>query len=211
MERNTFPDIPNEINLYNGLDIQRLHSILQSQEIILDIGCGHGDFLIEQTVKFPSKYFIGIEISRKRAFKTSARLWKRNIRNFAVIDGEGETAIKLLFPENSVDEIHINFPDPWLRKRQWKNRIFKPSFLIQIIRVLKPCGRLDFVTDVAEYAQHVCGILKEFPHLKNNQENWIEKNKYERFPTLFYRKMSPLRDINYISVSKEQQLLSGFF
>lgn len=202
MERNTFPNIPNEINLKESATFLDYRKILKEKTIAVDMGCGHGDFLIEHTVKQPDKFFIGVEISRKRVAKTSERLKKRGITNYAVIDSEGEIALKLFFPDESVDELHVNFPDPWLRKRQWKNRIFKPSFLIQAVRVLKPEGILYFVTDVEEYALHVAELLKLFPGLTNVYSNLIEKNKFETFPTLFYRKMSPLRDINYLCFKK---------
>ena len=202
MQRNTFQNIPNEINRNSIEDISSFRQSVKGRKLILDMGCGHGDFLLEKTVKYPQNHFVGIEISRKRASKTSDRLHKRNIPNYHVIDSEGELALKLIFAEKSVDEIHINFPDPWLRKRQWKNRIFKPSFLIQVIRVLKPGGFLYFVSDVAEYAEHVLKIIEEFPGLTSQYEKGIEKNLYEKFPTLFYQKMSPLRDINYICFRK---------
>ena len=202
MIRNTFPFIPNEIKLYDESYMSEFLPFLKNKRIILDIGCGHGDFLIENTMKHNDYFFIGIEISRKRVYKTSSRLAKRNIANYAVVDSDGETALKLLFTRGSVDEIHINFPDPWLRKRQWKNRLFKPSFLIQAVRVLKKNGILNFVTDVEEYANEVCSILTDFPFLKNNYSSLIEKNIYSEFPTLFYKKMSPLREICYLSFKK---------
>jgi tRNA (guanine-N(7)-)-methyltransferase len=202
MPRNTFQNIPKEIPIRDENSILEFLEILHQKYIVIDMGCGHGDFMIRETQDYPDKHFIGIEISRKRVFKTSSRLAKRNINNYGVIDGDGELALKLIFPEASVNEIHINFPDPWLRKRQWKNRIFKPSFLVQIIRVLKTGGRLHFVTDVEEYSLQVAEILQTLPYLANVHRNIIEKNLYDEFPTLFYKKMSPLRDINYICFEK---------
>lgn len=203
MERNTFPDIPNEILLDQDGSILDFRAKIGQIPIAVDMGCGHGDYLIEYAAKNPNTFYVGIEISRKRVFKTSARLSKRQIKNYAVVDSSGELALRLLFPENSVDELHVNFPDPWLRKRHWKNRIFKPSFLIEVYRVLRPEGKLYFVSDVAEYAEHVFEILSGFPGLKSDYPNGIEKNLYNNFPTLFYQKMSPLRPINYICFSKK--------
>lgn len=204
-QRNTFPDIPHEISIYNGDSLKEFLSSLGSRKIVVDMGCGHGDFLLEHTVQNPDKLFIGIELSRKRTAKTSERLKKRDIPNFAVIHSDGELALKCFFPDNSVDELNINFPDPWLRKRQWKNRILRPSFLIQALRVLKTGGLLNFVTDVEEYALHTAGILENFPGLKNCYGKTIEKNLFGSFPTLFYQKMSPIRDIHYISFSKKDE------
>ncbi len=202
MEKNTFPNIPNEINYSQENDLVLFWNNSKGKPVVLDVGCGHGDYLIENTGKYPNRYFIGIEISRKRAYKTSERLYKRGILNYSVVDCDAELALKFLFKENSIDEIHINFPDPWIRKRQWKNRVFKPSFLINAVRVLKEGGTLNFVTDVREYAEHVFSIIKDFPFLKNNYKKSIEENIYPEFPTLFYKKIDPLRGINYISFRK---------
>ncbi len=202
MEKNTFPVIRNEICLFNEKSVSDFYSCIDGRYTIIDMGCGHGDFIIERTAADKEYFFIGIEISRKRAYKTSERLAKRNISQYRVVESDGELALKLLFPENSVNEIHVNFPDPWLRTRQWKNRIFKPSFLIQSIRILKKGGTFNFVTDVKEYAENAAKLLNDFPMIENNYNNLIESNIFENFPTLFYRKMSPLRDINYLSFKK---------
>jgi len=203
MQKNTFPDIPRETKPGSSSSAIEFPEILKKfKRIVIDMGCGHGDFLIENCPKYPDSFFIGIEVSRKRVFKTSARLHKRNITNYTVIDSEGSLALKTLFPESCVDEIYINFPDPWLRKKQWKNRVLKPSFLIQAVRVLKTGANLNFITDVEEYAMYASETLSCFPGIVNNYDNAFLKNIMDDFPTLFYRKMSPLRDINYISFRK---------
>ncbi len=199
MEKNTFPFIKNELSFKKEADILELS---KANKIVLDIGCGHGDYLIERTKNDKETLFVGIEISRKRVFKTSERLAKRNIPNYRVIQGDGEFILKMFFKENSVDEANILFPDPWLKKKQWKNRIFKPSFLIQLIRVLKPQGKIFFASDVREYANEVLKLLLSFKELKSDFKNPIEVNIYDNFPTLFFNKMSKERPINYISFSK---------
>ena len=200
MEKNTFPLIKNEVCFK---DIHIFTTLLQNRKVILDVGCGHGDFLINKTAIDKESLYIGIEISRKRTFKTSERLAKRNVKNYRVINGDGELILKTFFQENSVDEIYILFPDPWLKKQQWKNRIFKPSFLIQVIRILKQNGIIFFATDIEEYAQEVYELLSSFKEIKNVFENHIEKNIFSEFPTLFFNKMSPLRPINYICFKKD--------
>ncbi len=201
MEKNTFPNIKNELQIKEE-DLKEIFSLSQTKKIILDIGCGHGDYLIDRTKSDKESLFIGIEISRKRTFKTSERLAKRNIENYRVINGEGESILKLFFPSNSIDEANILFPDPWLKKQQWKNRIFKPSFVIQLIRILKSGGKIFFTSDIREYALEVYNLLSQFKELKNTFTNPIEVNIYPNFPTLFFNKMSKERPINYICFEK---------
>ncbi|MGC8764486.1 MAG: tRNA (guanosine(46)-N7)-methyltransferase TrmB [Brevinematia bacterium] len=202
MEKNTFPFIKNEISPKNIDSLRDFLLDIEKKKVVLDIGCGHGDFLIRCTLNDKETLFVGIEISRKRAFKTSERLNKRGIENYRVINGDGEFILKTCFPDSSIDEINVLFPDPWLKKHQWKNRIFKPSFIIQLIRVLKNNGEIFFATDVREYAEEVYSLLREFKELKNKYSNPFEVDIYPDFPTLFFKKMSPLRPINYICFKK---------
>jgi len=202
MGKNKFNNIQNEIRIDDILQVKNFIDKLMNNYNVLDIGCGHGDFLIDQAIKYPEKHFIGIEISRKRVYKTSQRLIKRNIFNFSLIPYEAELAIKLLLPDQSINEIHINFPDPWLKKKQWKNRLIKPSFVIHLNRILRKDGIINYVTDVFEYAQNTKELLLLIPELNSNYKNIIEKNLYNEYPTLYYKKMSQINDIYYISFKK---------
>lgn len=193
-----FPFIPNEVEICDE-DFDRR---IEGKNVVIDMGCGHGDFMIEFAPKRPDTLFIGIEVMRKRAHKTGHRLAKRNLTNFHMIASPGEKALKTLFPARSVNEIHINFPEPWLRERFWKTRILKPAFIVQAARILKPGGILSFVTDIETYAKYASWIITRFPYFRNNYTEPYLKDIYEEFPTLFYRKMSLLRHINYVSFKR---------
>jgi len=201
MEKNRFLHIEREVTA-SDQGYARFRELLASREVVVDMGCGHGDFLIEKTAQFPDRLFVGVEISRKRVAKTSHRLAKRARKNYAVIHGDGEWVLKTFFPTESITELHINFPDPWLRKRHWKNRLLRPSFVLQVIRVLTMGGRVFFVTDVEEYAHYAVMVFSQFDWLRTVYPQMVVQNLYERFPTLFYQKMSPLRPINYVCFEK---------
>lgn len=191
-------NIPHEIKL-NDCDFP---GFLEDKTVAVDMGCGVGDFMIRNTQIYPEKLFVGVEIWRKRVLKTAERLAKRNIDNFRVISSMGEVALKSLFPCETVDEMHVNFPTPWLRERQWKNRILKPSFLCEIHRVLKTGGELSIVTDVDYYASEVSAFLSDFPGFENVYDAPFLLNLEPDFPTLFFDKMSPVSNIHYIRFKK---------
>ena len=190
--------IPHEFKLND----ESFDEQIQFREVIIDMGCGHGDYILEWLPKRSEAFFVGVEISRKRAAKTAERLYKRGYRNFAIFNAKGEDVLRYRFSECSVSEIHVNFPDPWLREKQWKNRILRPSFLIESLRVLKEGGLFEFVTDMENYAADAAKTLEDFPFFENNYDKPYLQNIHESFPTLFYQKMSPLRPINYISFKK---------
>lgn len=197
--RSVYPHIPNELNV----DDPQFPKEITKHNIVLDIGCGSGSFMVEYVPKFPDKLYIGIEIWRKRAHKTAERLAKRGLDNFRVVAASAERAFKSLFPAESVDEAHINFPTPWLRERQWKNRLLKPSLLINLYRILKPNGTLNFVTDVDYYAEEAASFIARFPGFVSNYDPVIQLNLYPKYPTLFFEKMSPVSDIHYLSFRKD--------
>lgn len=196
---NQFLDIPGEVLARDAVEFA---AILKGRRVVLDVGCGHGDFLLEFAPKNPDILYVGIEIWRKRAHKTAHRLHKRNIANYRVIVAPGEVALRSFFPNGSVDELHVNFPEPWLRERYFKHRIWRPSFLIETMRVLKPGGVVNLVTDIEEYAVIGAEAVAEIPGFVNNYPEPVLKDIYESFPTLFYEKMSAVRHINYVSFKK---------
>ena len=173
----------------------------KDKAIVIDMGCGHGDYMLAHCPDDTDVFWIGIDISRKRTIKTEKRLLREKNDNFILFADDGQDVLGIL-PANSVDVIHINFPDPWLRERQWKNRLFRPSFVTDLVRVLKKGGELSFVTDVKEYADSVAEILTQFPQWTSIFTPVVQENIFESFPTLFYRKMSPLRPISYIKFHK---------
>ncbi|MGL4563457.1 MAG: tRNA (guanine(46)-N(7))-methyltransferase TrmB [Brevinema sp.] len=184
-------------------EVQDLFVSYHERPVVIDMGCGHGDYMLAHCPDDIHTQWIGVDISRKRAIKTENRLLKAGNKNFILFADDGQDVLSIM-PENFVDIIHINFPDPWLRERQWKNRLFRPSFVADMVRVLKPKGQLSFVTDVRDYAESVAHILSQFPNWTSTYHPVVQENIFESFPTLFYRKMSPLRPISYLLFTKDK-------
>ncbi|MGL5721379.1 MAG: tRNA (guanine(46)-N(7))-methyltransferase TrmB [Brevinema sp.] len=181
--------------------LQFSEDLPQHARLCMDMGCGTGDFLLHMCPKDPSTLWLGVDIAHDRVQKTAVRLHRRYVDNVRLHCGDGQDFLASL-PEGCLSEIHMNFPDPWLKTRQWKNRLFRPSFALDILRALKPEGEFYFVSDIAEYAHSVADLLTPFPGWKSLYEPVVQQNIFQDFPTLFYRKMSPLRPISYLSFKK---------
>jgi tRNA (guanine-N7-)-methyltransferase len=85
----------------------------KDKAIVIDMGCGHGDYMLAHCPDDTDVFWIGIDISRKRTIKTEKRLLREKNDNFILFADDGQDVLGIL-PANSVDVIHINFPDPWL-------------------------------------------------------------------------------------------------
>ena len=117
----------------------------------VEVGCGKGLFLQNSALEKPHHNFLGIEVSRKYARFTAARLAKRGFDNARVVHGDAMRLFLELLPADSLRAVHVYFPDPWWKARHHKRRVLTEAFLRDVERTLEPEGRLHFWTDVKAY------------------------------------------------------------
>lgn len=125
----------------------------------IEIGSGKGLFLSSAAAARPEHNFLGIEVVRKYALATAARAARKGLENVRVLAGDGLRFMAEFIPNESADAVHIYFPDPWWKKRHRKRRVFKPSLVRDVERVLRPGGALHFWTDVEEYFHESLALL----------------------------------------------------
>lgn len=114
--------------------------------IILELGCGKGEYTVNLGELYPNKNFIGIDIKGARMWRGAKTATENEMNNVGFIRTRIEF-INSFFAENEVSEIWITFPDPQLRKRRIKKRLTSPLFLDYYARLLKPDGYIHLKTD----------------------------------------------------------------
>ena len=113
----------------------------------LEIGSGKGQFLIEMARKFPKQFFIGVERNTTCAGITAKKLVEaEDIKNAKLVYDNADIVL-LKLKDGSVDNIFLNFSDPWPKKRHAKRRLSAPSYLDNYYRILKKGGKLIIKTD----------------------------------------------------------------
>ncbi len=143
---------------------------------VLDIGCGRGLFLLKLAIDiFPNKNILGLEVRDWCCNWLDNYIDGENINNcralhYSVVNG-------LQFIENdSIEEVHYLFPDPWVKKKHTKRRAFNQKFLSEIYRVLKPNGRLFLATDLLEVDKYHQEELSQFHKMEwkrvESPEEW---------------------------------------
>lgn len=138
--------------------------LLQKEELHVEIGSGKGDYWIKMSDLYPDAGWIGIEKNVNVAAITLKKVENSEHlnRRFIVDDA---MAIDTWFAENEIDVIHLNFSDPWPKKRASKHRLSHTSFLKRYEKILKKEGKLIMKTDNAK--------LFEFSVLEFQNNGWI--------------------------------------
>jgi tRNA (guanine-N7-)-methyltransferase len=127
----------------------------------VEVGSGKGLFLASASAGVPEHNFLGVEIARKYAYFSAARLAHRNLSNAAILHGDAQRLFAELLPDHALAAVHIYFPDPWWKKRHYKRRVMNERFIRDLVRTLVPGGSLHFWTDVKCYFDDTLTLVAE--------------------------------------------------
>jgi len=125
----------------------------------VEVGSGKGLFLQTAAAARPEHNFLGVEISHKYARFAASQLARRGLTNAVVVDGDAQRLLAELFPDESLDAVHVYFPDPWWKKRHHKRRVMNERFIENVSRTLSAGGRLHFWSDVREYFDATLALI----------------------------------------------------
>ena len=131
--------------------------------LVLELGCGKGEYSVALAKQFPSKNFIGIDIKGARFWRGAKTAIEESVNNVAFIRTQIEL-IEHLFESNEVDEIWITFPDPQIKYKRTKHRLTNLSFLERYKNVLKPDGVINLKTDSEFMHGYTLGLLHGSGH-----------------------------------------------
>lgn len=115
-------------------------------EVILELGCGKGEYTVQLAKRYPEKIFVGVDIQGERIWKGAKEAIEGNVLNAYFLRTQIEN-IQEYIPKKSVDEIWLTFPDPFPKDRQAKKRLTSPRFLDMYKKILKKGGVVNLKTD----------------------------------------------------------------
>ena len=144
--------------------------------IVLELGCGKGEYTIALAQKYPQKNFIGIDIKGARFWRGAKTAIQDNIDNVAFIRSQIEL-IDNLFAKNEVDEIWITFPDPQIKYKRTKHRLTNTEFLKKYHHILKENGVVNLKTDSEFMHGYTLGLLHGEGHEILNANHDVYKNE----------------------------------
>ena len=161
-------------------------TFVNSKSVTAEIGFGMGAATTLIAQENPDKSYLGIEVHRAGIGKLLWEIKERSLSNIRIVEHDAADVIQKMFPESSLDAIHVFFPDPWQKKRHRKRRLIQRPFTEYLAKCLKPGGYFYMVTDWEDYANHALEELSLCPLLKNDYggfapaQSWRPETKFEK-------------------------------
>ena len=126
-----------------------------NHEVIIEIGFGNGESLLQQVMNQPQYNFIGIEVHGPGVGHLIHHANSEELHNIKVIRFDAVEVLKHQIADNSIKQVQLFFPDPWHKKRHHKRRIINPEFIRLIHQKLKTGGLFHMATDWQHYANQM--------------------------------------------------------
>ena len=127
--------------------------------IVLELGCGKGEYSVHLASAEPQKNFIGIDIKGARFWRGAKSALEENRQNVCFVRAQIEL-IETIFGPQEVDEIWITFPDPQIKFKRTKHRLTQPAFLSRYKHIIKPKGYIHLKTDSEFLYGYTLGLIE---------------------------------------------------
>ena len=127
--------------------------------VVLEIGFGNGETLVEQAAANPDRDFIGIEVHEPGVGHCLLKASEAGIENLRLVNHDAIEVLQNQVPRHSLARVNLYFPDPWPKKRHHKRRIVQDNFVELVAERLGAGGTLNIATDWANYAEHIDEVL----------------------------------------------------
>ncbi|MCV6630595.1 MAG: tRNA (guanosine(46)-N7)-methyltransferase TrmB [Flavobacteriaceae bacterium] len=126
--------------------------------IVLELGCGKGEYTLALAERNPSCNYIGIDIKGARMWRGAKTALEKNMKNVGFLRTQIEL-VEQLFAPNEIDEIWITFPDPQIKYKRTKHRLTNLDFLSKYKNILKEDGIVHLKTDSEFMHGYTLGLL----------------------------------------------------
>lgn len=165
----------------------------KKQPLHLEVGMGKGQFIIGMAKAHPEINFIGLEIQRTVAAIALKKVLPEELPNLQLICGEGEELTEYFAPEE-IDQLYLNFSDPWPKSRHAKRRLTYHTFLQEYREILRAGGKIELKTDnmgffefstvsMNNFGMHFDGIWLDLHNSEENDKN-VETEYEHKFASM---------------------------
>lgn len=134
------------------------------RELHVEVGCNAGHVVVEWARKTPEAAWIGVDWKFKPIHRAAEKGVKKGIDNLLFLRAHAER-LPFMFGPGEIDYLHLFFPDPWPRKKQWKNRYLNAENFRRFAPLIRPGGIFEIRTDHAGYFEWIERAAQETAEL----------------------------------------------
>ena len=170
-ENETFPNViqPKRDDVLKGkfpyVGTWRKDFFKNKNPIVLELGCGKGEYTVHLAQRSPDINYIGIDIKGARFWRGAKTAIEEGFTNVCFIRMQVELIVQC-FAEGEVDEIWITFPDPQIKYKRTKHRLTQPDLLKIYKTVLKSGGLIHLKTDSEFLFGYTLGVVSQMGVIK---------------------------------------------
>ncbi|TCB96053.1 tRNA (guanosine(46)-N7)-methyltransferase TrmB [Micromonospora zingiberis] len=167
--------------------------------LVVEIGSGMGDTTAEMAAADPDRDYLAVEVHTPGIANLLDLVDRRELGNVRIAEGDAVELMKGL-PPDSLDAVHVFFPDPWPKSRHHKRRLIQPTHVALLRSRLAVGGTLHCATDWAEYAEAMRATLDADPGLVNQHDGYAPRPAHRpvtRFERRALRAGRPVADLIY--------------
>ena len=148
--------------------------------LIVEIGFGNGDSLAKMAAENPEMNYLGIVVHRAGVGHLLMLIESLQLTNVRIYCHDAIEILEQRIPNASLAGVHLFFPDPWHKKKHFKRRIVRDSFVELLAQKLALEGYFHAATDWENYAQWMLDILNRAPHFQNlsSTNDYCERPDY---------------------------------
>ena len=129
--------------------------------VVLEIGFGMGDSLLEQALAEPERDFLGVEVHKPGVGRLMNEAKKAGVSNLRVLCEDAVEVLSDGLGPQSLAGVQIYFPDPWHKKRHTKRRLVQPAFINLLAHRVTLGGFCHLATDWAPYAHWMLEVFSQ--------------------------------------------------
>ena len=150
--------------------------------VVLDIGFGGGEGVVQLAGDRPGEAIIGAEVHTPGVAHVLEAITTHGWRHVRVVEDDVLDFLPRLQPQ-SLAGVRLWFPDPWPKKKQQHRRLFRPDVVTRLVDLLAPGGTVHVATDIDDYARQVLEVAAAEPRLQGGvvaRPQWRPLTRFEQ-------------------------------
>jgi len=169
-----------------------------SKRVIMEIGFGMGEATAQIATADPTTGYLAVEVHRPGIGKLLLRVEEGALKNVRAIEGDAFEVFEAMIADNSLDGVHLFFPDPWPKARHFKRRIVNQEFITAVAAKLKPAAFFHIATDWQPYAEWIAEEFTKQTLFTGGEVDRPDWRPLTRFEDQGINKEHPVADFRFI-------------